>query len=227
MNLLCSLIYLACSVVISLSSSITHTPALDHVILTSASGEELQSAMGEELESDGATGLFSIPPLIRVSPTVSEEQRSSNAGRRRNGGRRKNKSHVTSGHFPTQVQHSFTTDTDPCRTSHREYCIHGHCTYLQDLKEPVCVCTKGYDGVRCGIQLLQTFSGTGSGSEDLIDHTHSLQLVLIIIAVVLSIISCFAIIIIITVQYKSQRGFQAAFLSSSSEREKLQKNLSV
>uniref|UniRef100_A0A3B4CXK6 Amphiregulin n=1 Tax=Pygocentrus nattereri TaxID=42514 RepID=A0A3B4CXK6_PYGNA len=99
-------------------------------------------------------------------------------GRRRNGGKRRNKN----------------------------YCIHGHCTYLQDLKEPVCVCMKGYDGVRCGIQLLQTFSGSGSGSDgpDGHSHTHTLQLALVIIAVVLSVISCAAIIIIIMVQYVLQ-----------------------
>ncbi|KAL6466319.1 hypothetical protein MHYP_G00264520 [Metynnis hypsauchen] len=227
-----SLIYLTCSVFVSLSSSVIHSPELDHVTVMSASGEEFQSAVGEELESDGASGLFTNPPIHQVSLSGRTEEPRTRGGRRRNGGKRRNKSQVTLGqrsHISSQVQHTFSTTSDPCLTSHRDYCIHGHCTYLQDLKEPVCVCMKGYDGVRCGIQLLQTFSGSGSGSDgpDGHSHTHTLQLALVIIAVVLSVISCAAIIIIIMVQYKAQHSFQAAFLSSSSEREKLQKSPAI
>uniref|UniRef100_A0A3B1K332 Amphiregulin n=1 Tax=Astyanax mexicanus TaxID=7994 RepID=A0A3B1K332_ASTMX len=197
----------AFSVVFSLSSSMSRSPELDHVTVMSSSGEELQSAMGEELESEGASGLFTSR---------------GRGGRRRQGGRRRSRGHVTVGQ-----QLTFSTP-DPCRTTHSDYCIHGHCTYLQDLHEPVCVCMKGYDGVRCGIQLMQTSSGSGSDRLDdqshTHTHTHTLQLILVIIAVVLSIISCSAIIIIITVQYHS---FQAAFLSSNSEKEKLQKSPSA
>ncbi|XP_049326772.1 proheparin-binding EGF-like growth factor [Astyanax mexicanus] len=224
MKLLNSLLYLAFSVVFSLSSSMSRSPELDHVTVMSSSGEELQSAMGEELESEGASGLFTAPPLLRVSPGGWEESRG-RGGRRRQGGRRRSRGHVTVGQ-----QLTFSTP-DPCRTTHSDYCIHGHCTYLQDLHEPVCVCMKGYDGVRCGIQLMQTSSGSGSDRLDdqshTHTHTHTLQLILVIIAVVLSIISCSAIIIIITVQYKAQHSFQAAFLSSNSEKEKLQKSPSA
>ncbi|XP_072527979.1 uncharacterized protein areg [Salminus brasiliensis] len=229
MKLFCSLLCLACSVVISLGSSVSHSPELDHMTVMSASGEELQSAMGEELESDGASGLLTDSSLLRVSPGGWTEEPRTRGGRRRQGGRKRNRGQVTVGqksHTSGQVQLTFSTP-DPCLTSHSDYCIHGHCTYLQDLREPVCVCMKGYDGVRCGIQLLQTSSDSGSDGLDDHTHTHTLQLALVIIAVVLSIISCSAIIIIISVQYKAQHNFQAAFLSSSSEREKLQKNPSV
>ncbi|KAI4893612.1 hypothetical protein NFI96_013778 [Prochilodus magdalenae] len=322
----------ACSLVISVRASVIHSSELDHVTMMSASGEEFQSAVGEELDSEGASGLFTDPPILRVktpkrsgardtagtftprdsvtlngqigippefisipvetgrrdlistapcserglsvgagtlqgdesgmlkmklkprrasrhacsplserthmkhavcvvvcvlSPGWRTEEPRTRGGRRRNGGKRKNKGQVTIGqrsHTSGQVQHTFSTTSDPCLTSHRDYCIHGYCTYLQDLKEPVCVCMKGYDGVRCGIQLLQTFSGSGSDGLDTHTHAHTLQLALVIISVILSMISCSAIIIIITVQYKAQHGFQAAFLSSSSEREKLHKS---
>uniref|UniRef100_A0A3B5BE46 Amphiregulin n=1 Tax=Stegastes partitus TaxID=144197 RepID=A0A3B5BE46_9TELE len=45
---------------------------------------------------------------------------------------------------------------DPCTSTYLGYCIHGHCKYIEGLKEPVCICMKGYDGERCGIQTLET-----------------------------------------------------------------------
>ncbi|KAK3514801.1 hypothetical protein QTP70_032328 [Hemibagrus guttatus] len=226
--LLSSLLYLACSVLISIASSATHTSELGHVTVISASGEGLQSAAGEEPEpEDGPSGLFTGPPLNR-----------GRGGRKKHGWKKKNKAQVSvkqRNSTPAQnltnspahsTSHSSTHITnhssapDPCRTSHREYCIHGYCTYLYDLKEPVCVCMKGYDGVRCGIQLLQTGSGS-VGRDD--HHDDTLHITLITITVVLSIISCSALLLIICVHYRAQHSFQAALLSAADESDKLQK----
>ncbi|XP_046697568.1 uncharacterized protein areg isoform X1 [Silurus meridionalis] len=173
--LLSSLLCLACSLLISLASSTTYSSELDHVTVMSASGEELLSALGEDPESDdGPSGLFTGPPLGK-----------GRGGRRKHGGKKRNKAQVivrqrnstpaqnltsSPAHSPSHnsahsTNHSFTLN--PCSTSHKEYCIHGYCTYLHDLKEPVCVCMKGYDGVRCGIQLLQTGSGSGGQATEL------------------------------------------------------------
>uniref|UniRef100_A0A3B3V936 Amphiregulin n=1 Tax=Poecilia latipinna TaxID=48699 RepID=A0A3B3V936_9TELE len=78
---------------------------------------------------------------------------------------------------------------DPCTSTHLGFCIHGYCKYIEGLKEPVCICMKGYDGERCGIQTLGSFiPPTQSYNSDLV------QTVLVVIAVVLSVISCCAIL---------------------------------
>ncbi|KAJ0067654.1 hypothetical protein NL108_009751, partial [Boleophthalmus pectinirostris] len=83
------------------------------------------------------------------------------------------------------------TTEDPCTSTHQDYCIHGHCHYLEGLHEPVCICMKGYMGLRCGIQTLET----KVPSEDEDSGPELVQTVLVVIAVVLSIISCAAIIL--------------------------------
>ncbi|XP_053466659.1 proheparin-binding EGF-like growth factor [Ictalurus furcatus] len=228
--LLSSLLCLACSVLISLASPATHASEMSHMTVMSASGEGLQSALGEEPESeDGPSGLFTGPPLGK-----------GRGGRKKHGGKKRNKAQVSvrqRNSTPAQnlsyspshsTSHSSSHSTnhssapDPCSTSHREYCIHGYCTYLQDLKEPICVCMKGYDGMRCGIQLLQTGS---MGRDD--HHDDTLHITLITITVVLSIISCSALLLIIYVHYRAQHSFQAALLSAADEGDKLQNNSAV
>ncbi|KAI5088515.1 proheparin-binding EGF-like growth factor, partial [Silurus meridionalis] len=224
----CVCVCVACSLLISLASSTTYSSELDHVTVMSASGEELLSALGEDPESDdGPSGLFTGPPLGK-----------GRGGRRKHGGKKRNKAQVivrqrnstpaqnltsSPAHSPSHnsahsTNHSFTLN--PCSTSHKEYCIHGYCTYLHDLKEPVCVCMKGYDGVRCGIQLLQTGSGSGGQGDH---HDDTLHITLITITVVLSIISCSALLLIICVHYRAQHNFQAALFSAADETDKLQK----
>ncbi|XP_051527563.1 proheparin-binding EGF-like growth factor [Myxocyprinus asiaticus] len=212
------LLCIVCSVVFFTSTVTAHTSALDHVTLMSESGEGLQSAVGEDLESDDdqdPSGIFSVPNLFKVNNV--EEQNHKPSGRKKNKGRKKN-TNIT----PVQPHHTFihksqTTTADPCLTSHLDYCIHGHCTYLHDLREPVCVCKRGYDGERCGIQLLQT---SGERDDSSTETTHT---ALIIMAVILSVISCLAILLMICVHYRTHHQFQAAFLSSANEREQLEK----
>ncbi|XP_062874434.1 proheparin-binding EGF-like growth factor [Trichomycterus rosablanca] len=226
--LVSSILCLACSLLISLATSLTHASSLGHVTVMSASGEELQSAAGEESETEGgASGVFTEAPQIR-----------GRGGRKKHGGRKRNKLQIVRQRISTPAQnlthspahnpthssthnrghnHNHSAHPDPCSTSHREYCIHGYCTYLQDLKEPVCVCMRGYDGVRCGIQLLQT----GSGGRDQ-NSTDTLQISLITISIVLSIISCSALLIIICVHYRAQQSVSAAFLGATEETKKLQ-----
>ncbi|XP_043094528.1 proheparin-binding EGF-like growth factor isoform X2 [Puntigrus tetrazona] len=185
----------------------------------SSSGKGLQSAVGEDSESDDdqdPSGMFSESTSFKA-PQVSkgDEQNHKRSGRKKNKGRKKNRN-IT----PVQPNHtlshrSHSTTADPCLTSHIDYCIHGHCTYLHGLREPVCVCKRGYDGERCGIQLLGT-----SRDESSTDRTHA---ALVIMAVVLSVISCLAILLMVCLHYRTHHRFQAAFLSSTNEREQLEK----
>lgn len=158
-------------------------------------------------------GFFSVHQVSK-----GEESSHRRSGRKKNRERKKNKNitAVQPKHASTHKIHSSTAD--PCLTSHLDYCIHGHCTYLHDLREPVCMsvhthmitftrvimiwpcvwcfrCKRGYDGERCGIQLLHT---SGEPDDSGSDTTHT---ALIIMAVVLSIISCLAILLIICVQW--------------------------
>ncbi|XP_026101803.1 proheparin-binding EGF-like growth factor [Carassius auratus] len=206
------LLCVVCSAVFTVTTAAAHTSALGHVTVMSSSGEGLQSAMGEDLESDDdqdPSVMFSDPTLVKVTQVSKEdEQNHKRSGHKKNKGRRKNKN-IT----PVQPNHSPTAD--PCLTSHVDYCIHGHCTYLHGLREPVCVCKRGYDGERCGIQLLGT-----SRDDSSTETTHT---ALVIMAVVLSVISCLAILLMVCVHYRTHQRFQVAFLSSTDEREKLEK----
>ncbi|XP_016096536.1 proheparin-binding EGF-like growth factor [Sinocyclocheilus grahami] len=146
MNLQCLsslLLCVVCSAVSTNTTAAAHTPALDHVTVMSSSGEGLQRAVGEDLESDDdqdPSGMFSVPTSFKVTQvSKGDEQNHKRAGRKKNKGRRKNKNitPVQPNHTLSHRRHS--TTADPCLTSHVDYCIHGHCTYLRSLREPVCV----------------------------------------------------------------------------------------
>ncbi|KAG7221378.1 hypothetical protein INR49_017254 [Caranx melampygus] len=142
--------------------------------------------------------------------------------KRRGKGRRRSK-HKGKSTTPFNPEHtlftsgytaSFTTVEDPCTSTHLGYCIHGYCKHIEGLQEPVCICMKGYDGERCGIQTLETKT---RGSSD----TELMQTVLVIIAVVLSVISCTAILLMTCAQ--SHKNYLASYLGTGTEQEKLQK----
>ncbi|KAL0994684.1 hypothetical protein UPYG_G00125790 [Umbra pygmaea] len=38
---------------------------------------------------------------------------------------------------------------NPCLKKYKDFCIHGVCRYLRELREPSCVCRLGYYGERC------------------------------------------------------------------------------
>ncbi|XP_061783882.2 heparin-binding EGF-like growth factor a isoform X1 [Nerophis lumbriciformis] len=38
---------------------------------------------------------------------------------------------------------------DPCLRKYKDFCIHGTCRYLRDLRQPSCVCHLSYSGKRC------------------------------------------------------------------------------
>lgn len=83
-------------------------------------------------------------------------------------------------------------------------------------------CMRGYVGLRCGIQTLEA-KGT---SEDESSGTELIQTVLVVVAVVLSVISCTAIVLMTCAHYRSHKNFLASYLGSggtAKEQEKLQK----
>ncbi|XP_033870303.2 amphiregulin [Acipenser ruthenus] len=102
---------------------------------------------------------------------------------------------------------------NPCTTTHSEYCIHGECVHYGNLNETTCICNGGYSGERCGIQQLSSVI-----REDSIDVTQS---VLVVIAVVLSLISFIAVLIIICVHCRSQKRITELYHGRNEEKEKL------
>ncbi|XP_028824621.1 proheparin-binding EGF-like growth factor isoform X2 [Denticeps clupeoides] len=142
--------------------------------------------------------------------------------RRRERDRKKNKKGLNTTHTPTQRHHTHshtTAEEDLCTTTYKDYCVHGHCQFIPDLPEPSCVCQRGYEGKRCAVQLMKT-----EQKEEHLTDADSTHIALLVVAVVLSVISCSALLLTICVHYKTQRRFQSAFLGSSSEKENLQKS---
>ncbi|XP_038869775.1 proheparin-binding EGF-like growth factor isoform X1 [Salvelinus namaycush] len=239
--ILSSLLCLVVSALGVLGSAVTLSAELNHVTDTSAlgEGEGLQSSLGdedeEELDEDmsGGTPTDGSPKaVLHHSKTRKEKGKGQkgkvNPGKRRNKNSSKstttfNPEH-TSGHtLEFTAEHTHQTSgrvtEDPCNSSHQAYCIHGNCKYMADLREPVCVCEKGYDGERCGILLLPT----RTDEEEERSIAEVVQTVLVIIAVVLSSISCLAILLMTWTHYRTHKNFLVAYLASGSEKEQLQK----
>ncbi|CAJ1069241.1 proheparin-binding EGF-like growth factor [Xyrichtys novacula] len=225
--LLCFVVYRALG---AQGSEATLTTALTGVTGGTASGEGLPSSMNyeDELEIDGelSGGDNENFSSYDLHPGKDDKRKRRGKGKKKNRLRSKgttpfNPEHTffTNGHASTHFStHSSTHSTteDPCTTTHLGYCIHGHCKHIEGLQEPVCICIKGYDGERCGIQTLGSKVTTQ-------DNTELVQTVLVIIAVVLSVISCLAILLMTCAHYRSHKNFLASYLGTGSEQEKLQK----
>ncbi|KAL0979894.1 hypothetical protein UPYG_G00191230 [Umbra pygmaea] len=244
--ILSSLLCLVFSVFSVRASDVTFSTKLSHVTGASASGngDGLQSAFSDEDEEEreqdedlsGGTPTESSVQLQRVSKDKVKRRRGKGNKDRKSNSRSKSTTafspaytsgYLSSGQTAPEIQagHTHGVQTlgpitkDPCSSSHQGYCIHGNCKYMMDLREPVCVCNKGYDGERCGILLLPTRNEV----EDDASRDEMVQTVLVVIAIVLSSISFLAILLMICAHYRTHKNFLAAFLGSSAERQKLQK----
>lgn len=87
---------------------------------------------------------------------------------------------------------------DPCLRKYKDFCIHGECKYLKDLRAPSCNCHPGYHGERChGLTLpvenrLYTY-----------DHTT----ILAVVAVVLSSVCLLVIVGLLMFRYHRRGGY--------------------
>ncbi|XP_036952755.1 proheparin-binding EGF-like growth factor [Acanthopagrus latus] len=219
--LTCLLCFVVCGALSTQGSGTSLSSELAGVTGGPASGEGLQLSDDDELEVDeelsgGDNDNFS---LYESHPNRDERKK------KRGKGKRRNKSKSTTAFNP---EHTFLTSgytsthsstDDPCTTTHLGYCIHGYCKYIEGLSEPVCICMKGYDGGRCATQTL-TVKNTQPGQ---INHTELVQTILVVIAVVLSVISCTAILLLTCAHYRSHKNFLASYLGTGAEQEKLQK----
>ncbi|KAG7481100.1 hypothetical protein MATL_G00063300 [Megalops atlanticus] len=208
--LLTCFLFLACC-----SMGVTQTTVSEERSSVTSSGNGIQISSDEDVELEHEEDSREELPQVQRVSKPEEKGKSQRKGK----GKRRHKNKGTPSDMPSNTPTHMTPHMrgeDPCATTHQDYCIHGQCKYMEDLGEPTCVCVKGYDGERCGIQLLKT--------EQKEQDPEVTQTVLVVIAVVLSLISCCAILLMICAHYRTHRNFLAAYLGTSSEKEKLQKN---
>lgn len=226
--ILTCLLCFVCSAVGAQKPEATNSSALTLTAVTGgpASGDGLHSALTDEDELEGDEELsggdsenFSPHEL---HPSKDEKKKRKNKTKRKNKHKGKSTTPLNPEHTGHTSGHSSTLSSstqDPCTSTHLGYCIHGYCKHIEGLQEPVCICMKGYDGERCGIQTLET----GKNKPDASSSTELVQTVLVIIAVVLSVISCLAILLMTCAHYRSHKNFLASYLGTESEQDKLQK----
>ncbi|XP_075785487.1 amphiregulin [Pelodiscus sinensis] len=145
-----------------------------------ASGSDYEE--DEEEEQDPTVPMYIVDESIRVEPVIKPKQTKPEKNpdktkRKRLKGKKNKKKKGT-----------------PCDTEYRNFCIHGECRYLEELKEVTCKCHEDYFGERCGEQFMKT-----QRRNDLSNFSTT---VLVVVAVLLSSISFIAIVVIVTMQVR-------------------------
>ncbi|XP_063050406.1 proheparin-binding EGF-like growth factor [Engraulis encrasicolus] len=225
---------LSCLLCLALCSVLGSASYSTHDSLLGASGDLQISSEYDDLEKERMEDMDMTLPKVHLGlEDMGESGLGSGRGRNRRKGkdRKKNKKAFT----PSQRHHSththtssgsssssYTTVEDLCFTTHRDFCVHGQCKFMEDLREPLCICQVGFEGKRCAVQLMKTGHREEEEEED--DETHA-HTALLVIAVMLSIISCSALLLTICVHYKTQRRFQAAFFNTDEKETPLKNNM--
>ncbi|XP_077418037.1 uncharacterized protein areg [Vanacampus margaritifer] len=213
--LTCLLCFVLFSVLGTQASEASSSGELGSVTVGSASGEGLQVLQGNADDDVDFEELASA--FLR-----DDRKKRKGKGKKKNKQKSRSTTAFNPGHtFSTQGNNTsaMATTQDPCTSTHMGYCIHGSCRRIEGLQEPVCICMKGYDGERCGIQTLETIRTKSEHSSGV----EWVQMALVIIAIVLSLISCTAVMLMACAHYRSHKNFLASYLGSWSEQQKLQK----
>uniref|UniRef100_A0A8C8RYH7 Amphiregulin n=1 Tax=Pelusios castaneus TaxID=367368 RepID=A0A8C8RYH7_9SAUR len=156
----------------------------DHTVDGNTMSSEIDyEDMEEEEEEDPTTTLYIVDDSVRVEPVVKPKQtkteREKNPDKTK---RRKNKEKKNKKKKGT-----------PCEAEYKNFCIHGECKYLENLKEVTCTCDKDYFGQRCGEQSMKSQKSNDTGNSTTI---------LVLVAVLLSSISFIAIVIVVTIEIR-------------------------
>ncbi|XP_024064476.1 amphiregulin [Terrapene carolina triunguis] len=160
--------------------------AWDHSVdgSTMPSGIDYEDTEDDEEEDDPAVPMYIVDDSIRVEPVIKPKQTKTDreknpdkTKRKKNKGKKNKKKKAT-----------------PCEGEYKNFCIHGECKYLEDLKEVTCKCHQDYFGERCGEQFMKTQKRNDIGNYS--------TTILVVVAVLLSSISFIAIVIIVIVQVR-------------------------
>ncbi|XP_035263621.1 proheparin-binding EGF-like growth factor [Anguilla anguilla] len=87
---------------------------------------------------------------------------------------------------------------NPCLRKYKDFCIHGTCQYLRDIRMPSCICQPDYSGERCHLFSLPT-----SRNEDSYSRTTALA----VVAVVLSSLCLTVIAILLAIRYHKRGAY--------------------
>ncbi|XP_033907845.1 proheparin-binding EGF-like growth factor [Acipenser ruthenus] len=87
---------------------------------------------------------------------------------------------------------------DPCQRKYKDFCIHGECKYIRDLKAPSCICQQGYVGERCHL-----FSLPVVKNKDSYDRTTALA----VVAVVLSSVCLIGIAALLALRFHKRGAY--------------------
>ncbi|XP_078532136.1 amphiregulin-like [Lissotriton helveticus] len=208
--LLCTLaVSLVCRFSV-LGSTLPGTESANNVTLHangSLDGAELPSGGSFEEEGDyDSEDDPSVSELVaeggNQTKTVKPEK-TTKKGEKRNGERKKKKQ--------GNKENKKIKKESPCETTHKDFCIHGKCRYLDALNEVACICHHNFIGQRCSDMFLRTKT-----NGELSDTSTT---ALAIVAVLLSTISFIAIAIVIGVHMK--KTYSTAYEGETEEKKRL------
>ncbi|KAK2890879.1 hypothetical protein Q8A67_013522 [Cirrhinus molitorella] len=87
---------------------------------------------------------------------------------------------------------------NPCLKKYKDFCIHGTCQYLRDLKGPSCICDQGYSGERCHLFSLEVKKNEGA---------YNRTTALAVVAVVLSSLCLTIIGLLLALRFHKQGAY--------------------
>ncbi|CAB1419652.1 unnamed protein product [Pleuronectes platessa] len=114
--------------------------------------EENDDEYYEDEYEDGMSGDYDMVPRVSKSsqpkdPSAILETESTEGKRRTGKGRKRVKGKGKK--------------RNPCLKKYKDFCIHGTCQYLRDIRQPACVCHPNYSGERCEFITLPVHSPEG------------------------------------------------------------------
>ncbi|CAM4547216.1 unnamed protein product [Caretta caretta] len=149
--------------------------------------EDAEEDEEEEEDQDPAVPMYIVDDSIRVEPVIKPKQTKTDREKNPDKIKKRNKG----------KKNKKKKKGTPCEAEYKNFCIHGECKYLEDLKEVTCKCRQDYFGERCGEQFMKTQKRNDIGNDS--------TTILVVVAVLLSSISFIAIVVLILAQSSGKR----------------------
>ncbi|XP_067312575.1 heparin-binding EGF-like growth factor a [Pseudorasbora parva] len=131
--------------------------------------EESEEYYYDDEEEDEFSGEYGLPivafsrkpkdPSAVLKAEILEDSKRKGLGRKKGKGKGKGKKR------------------NPCLIKYKDFCIHGTCQYLRNIKGPSCICEQGYSGERCHL-----FSLEVKTPHEVYDRTTALAVVAVVLS---------------------------------------------